>query len=142
MVDSKMITLRQILLNDGPPGFTFIIIAVMRLVKKRSVEEYQNTFNNLEVICGRARSLVLEQLPAYRGNMMSLYQASQNTAQLIGTTLAGVILITYDYPYLFILGLITLVGAMIFHFFTIDPTNSHLVTPELRGGEPKKYQEN
>lgn len=81
-------------------------------------------------------SLVLEQLPSYRGSMMSLYQASQNTAQLIGTTLTGVILVTFDYTYLFILGVITLIGAVIFHFFTIDPTNSRLeVTLELRGGE-------
>jgi predicted MFS family arabinose efflux permease len=80
-------------------------------------------------------SLFLEQLPVYRGSMMSLYQVSQNTAQLIGTTLAGAILVTFDYPYLFILGGITLIGAVIFHFFTIDPTNSHRVQPELRGGE-------
>ena len=64
-------------------------------------------------------SLAVEQVPGHLGTMMSLVQFSINIAAAIGS---GLILITFDYEYLGSLGIFAIIAAIIFHFFTIDPT--------------------
>jgi predicted MFS family arabinose efflux permease len=77
-------------------------------------------------------SLVLEQVPAYRGTMMSLSQLSWDVSWAIGNALAGVILVGYDYQQLGFFGIFLFIGGIIFHVFTIDPTR----TRGVRGVEP------
>jgi DHA1 family L-arabinose/isopropyl-beta-D-thiogalactopyranoside export protein-like MFS transporter len=77
-------------------------------------------------------SLVLEQVPAYRGTMMSLSQLSWDVSWAIGNALAGVILVGYDYQHLGFFGIFLFIGGIIFHVFTIDPTR----TRGVRGVEP------
>lgn len=67
-------------------------------------------------------SLILDQVPAYRGTMMSLSSLTNNLALAIGTSMGGLILLSYDYALLGLFGFLILIGAFIFHFFTIDPT--------------------
>ena len=67
-------------------------------------------------------SLALEQVPAYRGTMMSLSQFSQNVAWALGNGLGGFILIAFDYGYMGVLGITAIIASLIFHVFTIDPT--------------------
>jgi predicted MFS family arabinose efflux permease len=67
-------------------------------------------------------SLAVEQVPDHRGTMMSLVQFSYNVAAAIGSGLGGLILITFDYSFLGVLGIFAIIAAIIFHFFTIDPT--------------------
>lgn len=67
-------------------------------------------------------SLAIEQVPNYRGTMMSLSQVSQNMAQAIGAGLGGLILVSYNYELLSVLGIPAIVASFIFHFFTSDPT--------------------
>lgn len=83
-----------------------------------------------------SRSLALEQVPAYRGTMMSLNEVSRNAGRAIGIALGGAILVLYDYEASSLLGISGIVGAIIFHFFTQDPTRSQHIAQELRGGEP------
>jgi predicted MFS family arabinose efflux permease len=67
-------------------------------------------------------SLTLEQVPAYRGTMMSLSQFSANVAGALGSGLGGLILVTLGYGPMGVLGIAAIVAAVIIHFFTIDPT--------------------
>jgi len=69
-------------------------------------------------------SLILDQVPAYRGTMMSLSSLSNNLALAIGTSIGSVILLSYDYEFLGLFGILVLLGAFVFHFFTIDPIKS------------------
>jgi predicted MFS family arabinose efflux permease len=67
-------------------------------------------------------SLALEQVPEYRGTMMSFSQFSMNVAGALGTGIGGLILIAFDYGTMGILGVSAIIAAFTFHFFTIDPT--------------------
>ncbi len=69
-------------------------------------------------------SLALEQLPEYRGTMMSLSVLSTYLAQAIGGILSGFILIASSYEGLSVVGFFAILSAFIFHFFTIDPTKT------------------
>ena len=82
-------------------------------------------------------SLALEQVPAYRGTMMSLNQFSQMAAWALGNGLGGLILIAFDYGQMGGLGITAIIASFILHFFTIDPTTlPRTAKPELRNGEP------
>jgi MFS family permease len=71
---------------------------------------------------GSANSYALEQLPEYRGTMMSLHLTAQFIAQAIGSSVGGLILIGYGFDGLGLFCLLGLTGGLLFHFFTIDPT--------------------
>jgi predicted MFS family arabinose efflux permease len=74
-------------------------------------------------------SLALEQVPAYRGTMMSLSQFSFNLGTGLSNALGGVLLIAFDYGTVGCLGITAIIAAVIFHAFTIDPTQDR-VTPQ------------
>jgi predicted MFS family arabinose efflux permease len=67
-------------------------------------------------------SLALEQVPGYRGTMMSLSEFSFNFATAVSNGVGGVILIAFDYGTMGGLGITAIIAAIIFHVFTIDPT--------------------
>lgn len=67
-------------------------------------------------------SLALEQAPDNRGTMMSLSGVSMYVAIAIGTALAGMLLLAFNYQVVSLMGIFSFIGAIIFHFFTIDPT--------------------
>jgi predicted MFS family arabinose efflux permease len=81
-------------------------------------------------------SLALEQLPEYRGTMMSLNLTSQFIAQAIGSALGGLILIVYGFSGLALFSLTGIISGILYQFFTVDPTREKLVE-ELnpQGGE-------
>jgi predicted MFS family arabinose efflux permease len=54
--------------------------------------------------------------------MMSLSQLSQNVAQAIGNGLSGLLLVAFDQGHKGVLGVSAIVVSLIFHLFTIDPT--------------------
>ena len=80
-------------------------------------------------------SLALEQAPDHRATMMSLTEVFFYVAIAVGNALAGMLLLTFNYELVSLMGIFSFIGAIIFHVFTIDPTHSHLVTQKLRGGE-------
>jgi len=71
-------------------------------------------------------NLILEQIPEYRGTMMSLNQLSWDLSWGMGNVLAGLILIAFDYEYLSLFGILIIIGAAIFHVFTTDPTKTQV----------------
>ena len=69
-------------------------------------------------------SLALEQVTAYRGTMMSLSQFSSNLAGALGTGIGGLLLVLFDYGHMGYLGVLSIIAAVLFHVFTIDPTRT------------------
>ncbi len=68
-------------------------------------------------------NLTLEQLPMFRGTMMSISSATGSLGSAIGTAFGGWILVTYYYPQLgWFMGTFNLVAVLLYNFFTKDPT--------------------
>ena len=67
-------------------------------------------------------SLTLEQIPRYRGTMMSASSAATGLGSLICASFGGFLLLQFGYNALGIgLGIAGVLAAIIFHLFSIDP---------------------
>ena len=70
-----------------------------------------------------AISLTLEQVPAYRGTMMSVDSAFVNLGYALGAAAGGMALIGFGYEGLgTTLGLFGVIAAVVFYVFAEDPT--------------------
>lgn len=68
-------------------------------------------------------SLTLEQVPKFRGTMMSLSSVATSMGQAIGGSVGGVLLLLFNYGVLgFALGCLGIIAALVFYLFAIDPT--------------------
>jgi len=75
------------------------------------------------MVTAAAISLTLEQVPAYRGTMMSVDSAFVNLGYASGAAVGGITLIWFDYEGLgATLGLVGIVAALVFYLFARDPT--------------------
>jgi predicted MFS family arabinose efflux permease len=75
------------------------------------------------MMASAASSLTLEQVPRFRGSMMSLGSAATSLGSAVGAAVGGMALIWYDYEALgSILGGLGIISAVVFYFVTIDPT--------------------
>jgi predicted MFS family arabinose efflux permease len=84
-------------------------------------------FMVMGVISGARRSastsLVLEQVPAYRGSMMALNTASNNLGSIMGAGIGGAVLLTSDYPLIgVVLGILGVLAALVIKLYATDPT--------------------
>jgi len=71
-----------------------------------------------------ANSLTLEQVPKFRGTMMSLTSAAQSLGSALGAALGGAILVLSDYLIMgSVLGALGIVAAILFYFLALDPTS-------------------
>lgn len=69
------------------------------------------------------QSLNLEQLPSFRGTMMSLTSAFANTGSAFGAALGGVVILNYSYRLLGTsLGIFGVASSIIYYTLTVDPT--------------------
>jgi len=72
-----------------------------------------------------AQSLNLEQVPEFRGAMMSISTAAMNMGEAIGAGIGGLTLLLFGYEVLGIsLGAIGIAAAIIYHLLTTDPTRT------------------
>jgi predicted MFS family arabinose efflux permease len=70
-------------------------------------------------------SLTMEQVPDQMGTMMSVHSAAINMGATIASILGGIVIMAYSYSfYGLIMGVIGLVGALIFYRYSIDPTQT------------------
>jgi predicted MFS family arabinose efflux permease len=70
-------------------------------------------------------SLTLEQIPGFRGTMMSVYSAATSLGQLICASLGGFLLLRYGYNVLGIgLGVAGVLSSLVIYAFSIDPTRN------------------
>jgi DHA1 family bicyclomycin/chloramphenicol resistance-like MFS transporter len=68
-------------------------------------------------------SLTLEQIPRFRGTMMSVYSAATSLGQLICASLGGFLLLRYGYNVLGIgLGVAGVLSSLVIYGFAVDPT--------------------
>ena len=68
-------------------------------------------------------SLTLEQLPGNMGTMMSVHSAAVNMGATLASIVGGVVLTSYSYSiYGVVMGVIGLMGALIFFRYSVDPT--------------------
>jgi len=75
------------------------------------------------MVTSAANSLTLEQVPEFRGTMMSIDTAAINLGSALGTALGGLALVFFDYEGLgIVLGVMGVAAAIVFHFLTTDPT--------------------
>jgi predicted MFS family arabinose efflux permease len=64
----------------------------------------------------------LEQIPEYRGTMMSIHAAATSLGATLAAAVGGFILVTYSYGiYSIAMGIIGIVGALIYMFMTNEP---------------------
>jgi predicted MFS family arabinose efflux permease len=69
-------------------------------------------------------SLSLEQLPRFRGTMMSIQTAMQSIGSALGAGIGGLALLLYDYELVGIsLGILAVIGAFIIRLFSVDPVS-------------------
>jgi DHA1 family inner membrane transport protein len=70
-----------------------------------------------------ASNLTLEQLPRFRGTMMSISAATGSFGSAMGTAFGGWLLVTYYYNQLgWFMGVINVVALVLYHFIARDPT--------------------
>ena len=83
------------------------------------------------IVVATSSGLTLEQVPQYRGTMMSMHYAAWSLGTALGTGVGGVALLLFDYGMLGLaLGSLGLVAALVFHLLTVDPTREQA---EARG---------
>jgi len=81
-------------------------------------------------LASAANSLTLEQIPSFRGTMMSLDTAAFNLGSALGTTVGGLALLISGYEVLgFILGALCIMGAFVWSLFAVDPTRMAKASP-------------
>jgi predicted MFS family arabinose efflux permease len=72
-------------------------------------------------------SLTIEQVPEFRGTVMSISAASSNLGSALGSGLGGLAILLYSYEAVGpSLGLLGLASAIIVHLFAVDPTRERI----------------
>jgi DHA1 family purine base/nucleoside efflux pump-like MFS transporter len=75
------------------------------------------------MVTSAANSLTLEQVPEFRGTMMSIDTAAINLGSAFGTAFGGLALLSFGYEGLgIVLGVIGVAATIIFYLLTTDPT--------------------
>ena len=75
------------------------------------------------MVASASNSLTLEQVPEFRGTMMSIDTAAINLGSALGTALGGLALLSFDYEGLgIVLGVMGVAAAIVFYLLTTDPT--------------------
>jgi len=75
------------------------------------------------MVASASSCLALEQIPKFRGTMMSVDTAAISLGSALGTVVGGPALLSFDYEGLgMALGVMGVAAALIFYFLTIDPT--------------------
>jgi len=79
------------------------------------------------MVVSASNCLALEQVPKFRGTMMSVDTAAINLGSALGTVVGGLALLSFDYEGLgMALGVMGVAAALVFHFLTIDPTQERI----------------
>ena len=69
-------------------------------------------------------SLTLDQMPQFRGTVMSLQSAAVSMGSMLSAIIGGVLIASMGYgAYGIIMGSIGLLGTVVFHLFSLDPSH-------------------
>jgi DHA1 family inner membrane transport protein len=70
-----------------------------------------------------SNSLILEQVPLYRGTMMSVWSASTSLGAALGAGFGGLIVLGYGYSSLgIVMGGLGVLSSLFYRFYSVDPT--------------------
>lgn len=70
-------------------------------------------------------SLTLEQVPKFRGTMMSIHGVFLAIGGALASIIGGITIDLFSYQTLgLIVGLLSIVSAMVYHFLTVDPSTT------------------
>jgi len=76
-----------------------------------------------------SNSLTLEQVPKFRGTMMSISSAADNAGSSLGAGIGGAALLLFNYEGMAIsLGVMGIAAAVVFQLLAIDPTKAEMRT--------------
>lgn len=74
-----------------------------------------------------AYSLTLEQVPSFRGTMMSVNSAAANIGSALGAGIGGLVLLLWDYEFVGLsLGVMIIAAAIIYYLAVHDPTRTEV----------------
>jgi predicted MFS family arabinose efflux permease len=77
------------------------------------------------ILISASHSLALEQVPRFRGTMMSINSAAEKMGAALGAGVGGLLLLLYGWNLLGItLGVIGILAAVIYYLLVIDPTRT------------------
>ncbi|MCW3979081.1 MAG: MFS transporter [Candidatus Bathyarchaeota archaeon] len=109
--------------------YSFLMVGVFSILYMNSPLYWLSlaVFMAMGVMSGIRRnasqSLALEQVPTFRGSMMSLNTAGDNLGSVLGAGIGGAMLMTSDYNLLgVVLGLLGVLSALVIKLFASDPT--------------------
>ena len=100
--------------------FTIMFLNVSNLWESIGLAFLGSLFSGVRA--SSSSSLTLEQIPKYRGAIMSLSSATGNIGVALGSGLGGFTLLWYDYKTLGMsLGVLGILAAIIYQLFVIEP---------------------
>jgi len=100
--------------------FTIMFLNVSNLWESIALAFLGSLFSGVRA--SSSSSLTLEQIPQYRGAIMSLSSATGNMGVALGSGLGGFTLLWYDYTTLGMLfGVLGILAAIIYQLFVIEP---------------------
>lgn len=78
------------------------------------------------MVVSASNSLTLEQVPKFRGTMMSINSAAVSAGGALGAAVGGLELVLFNYGILeSTLGAMGFAAAIVFYFLTMDPTGMY-----------------
>jgi predicted MFS family arabinose efflux permease len=103
----------------------FAIIMMLSLDFSASMLAWIGGMTMFGFYIASSNSYALEQVPEYRGTMMSLHLTAQFIGMAIGSAVGGVILMSYGFDGLGWFSLLGVLGVILYQFGTYDPTLSN-----------------
>lgn len=74
------------------------------------------------MVTSAANTLALEQIPTFRGTMMSIDSAAANSGSALGAAVGGLALLSFGYEGLgLVLGMMGIIAAIVYYLLTTDP---------------------
>jgi len=74
------------------------------------------------MVTSAASTLAVEQIPTFRGTMMSIDSAAANSGSALGAAVGGFVLLSFGYESLgLVLGMVGIIATIVYYLLTTDP---------------------
>lgn len=112
---------RILFFSSGLLGvFTLFVLGAPSFVVSFGLTVFASLSAGVMITASSGFSLI--QIPEYQGTMMSLHSAAQSLGATVSAAVGGYLLILFGYGfYSVVMGLVGILGALVFQVFTINP---------------------